>query len=102
MTRAFAGAVPPTRNNPLGLSGPINATTGESGIVLLTLEMGIAVIVEAILSFVNLSISTDDPTWGGTSRQFFNEIEVAKYYTEVLNQANEDLQTIRSVLQAIE
>lgn len=33
--------------------------------VLLTLEMGISVIVEAILSFVNLSISTDDPTWGG-------------------------------------
>ena len=33
--------------------------------VLLMLEMGIAVIVEAILSFVNLSISTDDPTWGG-------------------------------------
>ena len=33
--------------------------------VLLTLEMGIAVIIEAILSFVNLSISTDDPTWGG-------------------------------------
>jgi dipeptide transport system permease protein len=34
-------------------------------VVLLTLEMGIAVIVEAILSFVNLSISTDFPTWGG-------------------------------------
>ena len=34
-------------------------------VVLLALEMGIAVIVEAILSFVNLSISTDDPTWGG-------------------------------------
>ena len=33
--------------------------------VLLSLEMGIAVIVEAILSFVNLSISTDAPTWGG-------------------------------------
>lgn len=33
-------------------------------VVLLTLEMGIAVIVEAILSFVNLSISTDDATWG--------------------------------------
>jgi peptide/nickel transport system permease protein len=32
---------------------------------LLSLEMGIAVIVEAILSFVNLSIATDDPTWGG-------------------------------------
>jgi peptide/nickel transport system permease protein len=34
-------------------------------VVLLTLEMGIAVIVEAILSFVNLSLSTDFPTWGG-------------------------------------
>src|SRR5260370_40709438 len=33
-------------------------------IVLFSLEMGIAVIVEAILSDVNLSISTDDPTWG--------------------------------------
>lgn len=33
--------------------------------VLLTLEMGIAVIVEAILSFVNLSIPTDAATWGG-------------------------------------
>ena len=34
-------------------------------LVLLTLEMGIAVIVEAILSFVGLSISSDFPTWGG-------------------------------------
>jgi dipeptide transport system permease protein len=33
-------------------------------IVLLTIEMGIAVIVEAILSFVNLSLSSDFPTWG--------------------------------------
>ncbi|MGE4337232.1 MAG: ABC transporter permease [Pigmentiphaga sp.] len=32
---------------------------------LLALEMGVAIIVEAILSFVNLSISSDDPTWGG-------------------------------------
>jgi peptide/nickel transport system permease protein len=34
-------------------------------VTMLTLEMGIAVIIEAILSFVNLSISTDFPTWGG-------------------------------------
>ena len=34
-------------------------------LVLLSLEMGIAVIVEAILSFVGLSVSTDAPTWGG-------------------------------------
>ena len=34
-------------------------------LVLLTLEMGIAVIVEAILSFVGLSASSGAPTWGG-------------------------------------
>ena len=34
-------------------------------LVLFTLEMGIAVIVEAILSFVGLSVSSDTPTWGG-------------------------------------
>ena len=34
-------------------------------ITLLTLEMGIAIIVEAILSFVGLSVSSDQATWGG-------------------------------------
>ncbi|MDR3493845.1 MAG: ABC transporter permease [Ancalomicrobiaceae bacterium] len=34
-------------------------------VALLSLEAGIAVIVEAILSFVGLSVSSDTPTWGG-------------------------------------
>ena len=34
-------------------------------ITLLSLEMGIAIIVEAILSFVGLSVSSDQATWGG-------------------------------------
>ena len=34
-------------------------------VALLSLEMGIAVVVEAILSFVGLSVSSDTPTWGG-------------------------------------
>lgn len=38
-------------------------------IALLSLEMGIAVIVEAILSFVGLSLSSDTPTWGGMIAQ---------------------------------
>ncbi len=38
-------------------------------LALLTLEMGIAVIVEAILSFVGLSVSSDTPTWGGMIAQ---------------------------------
>ena len=45
--------------------------------VLLSLEMGIAVIVEAILSFVNLSISTDDPTWGSMIAEGRNAIHFA-------------------------
>ena len=38
-------------------------------VALLSLEMGIAIIVEAILSFVNLSISTDDPDLGRHHRR---------------------------------
>jgi peptide/nickel transport system permease protein len=34
-------------------------------LTLFTLEMGIAVVVEAILSFVGLSVSSGVPTWGG-------------------------------------
>jgi len=34
-------------------------------LTLFTLEMGIAIVVEAILSFVGLSVSSGLPTWGG-------------------------------------
>jgi ABC-type dipeptide/oligopeptide/nickel transport system permease subunit len=34
-------------------------------LTLLSIEMGIAVVVEAILSFVGVSVTTDFPTWGG-------------------------------------
>jgi peptide/nickel transport system permease protein len=47
--------------------------------VLLSLEMGIAVIVEAILSFVNLSISSDDPTWGGMIAEGRTQINFAPW-----------------------
>lgn len=43
---------------------------------LFFLEMGIAVVVEAILSFVGLSLSSDAPTWGGLieeGRQYLHE-----------------------------
>lgn len=38
-------------------------------IALISLEMGIAVSVEAILSFVGLSVSSDVPSWGGMIAQ---------------------------------
>lgn len=47
------------------LAGEVVPNVLPTIIALLSLEMGVAVIVEAILSFVNLSISSDSPTWGG-------------------------------------
>lgn len=45
-------------------------------LTLLTLEMGIAIVVEAILSFVGLSVSSGQATWGGMiaeGRQYVNQ-----------------------------
>ena len=51
--------------------GRLHILWGETGpnvvpllVVLFTLEVRIAVIVEAILSYVNLSLASDFPTWG--------------------------------------
>lgn len=45
-------------------------------ITLITLEMGVAIVVEAILSFVGLSVASGDPTWGsmiGEGRLYVNQ-----------------------------
>ena len=42
-----------------------------------------------------------DPSWGNTTKQFNNEIAVAKYYTEVLNQSTTDLKTLMDVIQSV-
>ncbi|MBA8820972.1 ABC transporter permease [Ochrobactrum sp. P6BS-III] len=51
------------------LIGQILPNVGPVLIALISLEMGIAIIVEAILSFVGLSVSSDTPTWGGMIAQ---------------------------------
>jgi len=43
----------------------------------------------------------DDPVWGGTALQFHNQIQVSKYYTEVLNQSTTDLSTLRAVIDPV-
>ena len=49
--------------------------------------------------FGNLSnFAYSDPTWGNTSKQFANEIAVAKTYTETLSQSTTDLASLRSVM----
>jgi len=45
--------------------------------------------------------SLTDSTWGGTAQQFNNEIAVAKYYTETLNQSTTDLETLRDAIQPV-
>lgn len=40
----------------------------------------------------------DDPNWAGTARQFLKQTEVARYYTDVLNQSSVDIGVLRSVL----
>ena len=42
-----------------------------------------------------------DVNWGNTAKQFSNEITVAKYYTEVLNQSTTDLETLRDAIQPV-
>jgi len=43
----------------------------------------------------------NDPQWGGTALQFAKEIEVARYYTEVLHQSTDDVGTLRDVMRPV-
>lgn len=45
--------------------------------------------------------SSTDANWGNTAKQFSNEITVAKYYTETLNQSTTDLETLKDVIQPV-
>jgi hypothetical protein len=52
--------------------------------------------------FGNLAAkSTFDSVWGGTAKQFANQVAVAKYYTDILNQSTDDISTLRSVVNAV-
>jgi hypothetical protein len=42
-----------------------------------------------------------DSTWGGTAKQFANQVAVAKYYTDTLSQSTDDVTTLRSVMAAV-
>jgi hypothetical protein len=49
--------------------------------------------------FGNLASKTlTDPTWGGTAKQFQNQLAVARYFTEEMGVATENLATLRGVI----
>ncbi len=39
-----------------------------------------------------------DPVWGGTAKQFQNQLAVARYFTEEMGVATENLATLRGVI----
>jgi Ca2+-binding RTX toxin-like protein len=45
--------------------------------------------------------STFDAVWGGTAKQFSNQVAVSKYYTDILSQSTDDVATLRSVIEAV-
>ncbi len=58
------------------LSGEVLPNVVPLLITLFTLEMGIAIVVEAVLSFAGLSVANDDATWGSMiqeGRQFVRQ-----------------------------
>jgi hypothetical protein len=57
---------------------------------------------QLIHALINLSTRPlTDPTWGNTAKMLNNQIAVAKYYTETLNQSTTDLETLRDVVQSV-
>jgi hypothetical protein len=49
--------------------------------------------------FGNLASKTlNDPVWGGTAKQFQNQLAVARYFTEEMSVATENLATLRGVI----
>jgi hypothetical protein len=52
--------------------------------------------------FGNLaSKSLTDPVWGGTAKQFQNQLAVARYFTEEMGVATETLSTLRGVIGSV-
>ena len=49
--------------------------------------------------FGNLaSLPLTDPTWGSTAKQFQNQLAVARYFTEEMGVASENMSTLRGVI----
>lgn len=51
--------------------------------------------------FTNLAAKRSDPVWGSTAQLFFNQIAVAKFYTEVMDQSTTDPATLRAAIAAV-
>jgi hypothetical protein len=69
--------------------------------ITLAMNNGLGVGDMIFTVFSNLATKTGDAKWGGTAQLFFNQIAVAKYYTEVLNQSTTDRATLASAISMV-
>jgi hypothetical protein len=85
-------------NNVVGTSATQAAKDEAINDIAGALNNGLGVGDMIFTVFSNLAAKTGDAKWGGTAQLFFNQIAVAKYYTEVLNQSTTDRATLASAI----
>lgn len=89
-------------NNIIKSSATAEAKTIAVNDIQAALDIGWTVGEVIFQVFGNLAkMPITDPTYGNTTKQFNNQITVAKYYTETLNQSTTDLETLRDVVQSV-
>ncbi|MEI6733817.1 MAG: hypothetical protein WCK94_07570, partial [Comamonadaceae bacterium] len=89
-------------NNVVKSSASTVAEQGAINDIVGALDLGWTVGKMIYTVFGNLAGKPlDDPTWGNTAHQFQNEIAVAKYYTNIMDQSTTDLSTLRQVLASV-
>jgi subtilisin-like proprotein convertase family protein len=88
--------------NIIKTSATAEARTSATNDIKAALDIGWTVGKVIFQVFGNLAkMPLTDPSYGNTTKQFNNQITVAKYYTETLNQSTTDLETLRDVVQSV-
>ena len=89
-------------NNIIKTSATADAKTSAINDIKEALDIGWTVGRVIFQVFGNLAkMPLTDPSYGNTTKQFNNQIAVAKYYTDTLNQSTTDLDTLRDVVQSV-
>jgi hypothetical protein len=88
-------------NNVAGLSATQAARDEAVTDISTALDNGLSRGDMIFTVFSNLASYRDHPLWGNTAKLFFNQIAVAKFYTETMSQGTTDVATLRAVISAV-
>ncbi len=89
-------------DNIVGASATVESKTSAVRDIVLAMSNGLTVGGVVFAVFGNLAkkpLQGDE--WSGTAQQFLNQIAVAKYYTESMDQSTTDLATLRAAVNAV-